>query len=66
MLLAMLTFFTKPENLDNAAMKMRSGGKAGYTYAIKNRRQNKKYSAFIKRILFNKQQLLNKCFVFGS
>ena len=30
MLQAMLTFFTKPENLNNAAMKTRSGGKAGY------------------------------------
>jgi len=26
---AMVTFFTKPENMNNAAMKMRSGGKAG-------------------------------------
>lgn len=30
MLQAMLTFLTKPENLNNAALKMRSGGKAGY------------------------------------
>jgi len=29
MLLAMPAFFTKPENLNNAAMKTRSGGKAG-------------------------------------
>jgi hypothetical protein len=29
MLLATLTIFTKPENLKNAALKKRSGGKAG-------------------------------------
>jgi hypothetical protein len=34
MLLAMLTFFTKPENFENAAVKTRSGGKAGYTTAM--------------------------------
>jgi hypothetical protein len=31
MLQAMLTFFTKPENLNSAALKTRSGGKVGYT-----------------------------------
>jgi len=29
MLLAMLTFYAKPEKLNNATMKTRSGGKAG-------------------------------------
>jgi len=29
MLLAMLTFLTKPDYFKNAAMKTRSGGKAG-------------------------------------
>ena len=28
----MLTFFTKLEYLKNVALKMRSGGKAGYTF----------------------------------
>jgi len=35
MLKAKLTFFTKPENLKNAAMKKRAGGKAGHTAIIK-------------------------------
>jgi len=34
MLQAMLYFFTKPENLNNAAMKTRSGGKADYAQII--------------------------------
>jgi hypothetical protein len=34
MLQAMLTFLTKPENLNNAALKTRSGGKAGYTALV--------------------------------
>jgi len=30
MLQAMLTFYNQPEKFNNAAMKTRSGGKAGY------------------------------------
>ncbi len=36
MLQAILTFITKPKNLNNAAMKTRSGGKAGYTTPVPN------------------------------
>jgi hypothetical protein len=35
MLFAILTFFTKPENLKNAGMKTRLGGKADYITIFK-------------------------------
>jgi hypothetical protein len=41
MLQAMLNFFTKPEIMINAALKTRSGGKAGYTYVIKKEGRTK-------------------------
>lgn len=51
MLQAMLTFFTKPNNMKNAALKSRSGGKACYTTSQLDSR--------ISKIFFNKGYTIN-------
>jgi hypothetical protein len=52
MLQAMFSFSPNPQNCNNAAMKMRSSGKAGYTYAFITKRNQYEIVNMLLKIIF--------------